>query len=446
MGEQREDKKIDKTSDFMKETIKQRPLNRKKLVRRTIITAAMAVIFGLVACVTFLLLEPVISNKLYPEEEPKQVVFVEEKENEMLPADMLVDDSEMHPEETEPPALQDAQIEQVLSEMKLGVEDYLSLSGAISEVARSVQNSVVKVVGITSDRDWFDNEYKNEDTISGVVIADNGKELLILAGIKSILDAESLEIVFANGDSYDAVIKEEDYNTGLAVLSITKSTIQKETLELAVPISMGTSSSVNLPGNPVIAIGSPMGTENSISMGMITTSSGLINLPDSAYKQIGTDIYGSPTASGILVNLRGQLIGVIDMSYNSSDMKNLISGIGISELKRLIECLSNNKEIAYLGIYGTDVTKEANEDMQVPFGAYIKEINMDSPAMDAGIQSGDVVVQIGETEITTYQELVNQLLKLRPDAEIQMLVMRQGPDGYTPMEITVTLGSQGQTK
>lgn len=446
MGEQREDKKIEKTSDFMKETIKQRPLNRKKLVRRTIITAAMAVIFGLVACVTFLLLEPVISNKLYPEEEPKQVVFVEEKENEMLPADMLVDDSEMHPQETEPPALQDAQIEQVLSEMKLGVEDYLSLSGAISEVARNVQNSVVKVIGITSDRDWFDNEYKNEDTISGVVIADNGKELLILAGIKSILDAESLEIVFENGDSYDAVIKEEDYNTGLAVLSITKSVIQKETLELATPISMGTSSSVNLPGNPVIAIGSPMGTEDSISMGMITTSSGLINLPDSAYKQIGTDIYGSPTASGILVNLRGQLIGVIDMSYNSNDMKNLISGIGISELKKLIECLSNDKKIAYLGIYGTDVTKEANEEMQVPLGAYIKEINMDSPAMDAGIQSGDVVVQIGETEITTYQELVNQLLKQRPDAEIQMLVMRQGPDGYTPMEITVTLGSQGQTK
>ena len=86
MEEQREDNKIEKTSDFMKETIKQRPLNRKKLVRRTIITAAMAVIFGLVACVTFLLLEPVISNKLYPEEEPKQVVFVEEKENEMLPA------------------------------------------------------------------------------------------------------------------------------------------------------------------------------------------------------------------------------------------------------------------------------------------------------------------------------------------------------------------------
>lgn len=435
---------IEKPSDFMKETIKQRPLNRKKLVRRTIITAAMAVIFGLVACVTFLLLEPVISNQLYPKEEPKQIVFVEETDNEILPEDMLVDESEMQPETTQSPVLGDAQIEQVLSEMKLGIEDYLSLSGAVSEVARNVQNSVVKVVGITSDRDWFDNEYKSEDVISGVVIADNGKELLILAGIKSILNAESLEIVFVNGDSYDAVIKEEDYNTGLAVLSITKSMIQKETLELAVPISMGTSSNINLPGNPVIAVGSPMGTENSISMGMVTTSSSLINLPDSTYRQIGTDIYGSTTASGILVNLRGQLIGIIDMSYNSSDMKNLISGIGISELKRLIECLSNGNEIAYLGIFGTDVTKEANEEMQVPFGAYIKEINMDSPAMDAGIQSGDVIVQVGTTDIPSYQELIHQLLKLRPGAEVSMTLMRQGPEGYTPIEVMVTLGSQNK--
>ena len=67
-------------TDFMKETIKQRPLNKRKLVRRTLITAAMAVIFGMVACFTFLLLEPVISNRLYPEEEPEAIVFEEETE------------------------------------------------------------------------------------------------------------------------------------------------------------------------------------------------------------------------------------------------------------------------------------------------------------------------------------------------------------------------------
>ena len=60
---------------FMIEKIKERPVNKKKLLRRTLITASMAVIFGLVACFTFLVLEPVISNWLYPEEEPQVVVF-----------------------------------------------------------------------------------------------------------------------------------------------------------------------------------------------------------------------------------------------------------------------------------------------------------------------------------------------------------------------------------
>ena len=64
-------------SGFMKETIKQRPINRRKLLRRTLITALMAVIFGLVACFTFLLLEPIISKHLYPEEEPETVIFTE---------------------------------------------------------------------------------------------------------------------------------------------------------------------------------------------------------------------------------------------------------------------------------------------------------------------------------------------------------------------------------
>ena len=114
-------------TDFLKETIKQRPLNRKKLIRKTIITAAMAVIFGLVACLTFLLLEPVISNRLYPEEKPSTVVLVEEKESEeILPEDMIADDSEMSPEPVTP-VLEDEQIAQVLSEMKLGVEDYIAL-------------------------------------------------------------------------------------------------------------------------------------------------------------------------------------------------------------------------------------------------------------------------------------------------------------------------------
>lgn len=435
-----EEKHNQETTDFMKETIKQRPLNRKKLIRRTLITAAMAVIFGTVACLTFLLLEPVISNRLYPEEEPSTVVFVEEtEENEILPEDMIADDSQMNPEPTDPPVLEDEQIAQVLSEMKLGVEDYGSLYGALSEVAKDVQKSMVTVVGVTSDVDWFNNAYENEGVSSGVIVADNGKELLILANINTIKDADSLRITFADNKKYAAALKRKDNNTGLAVLAVLKTDIQKSTLDAVKTVSLGTSAGSNMTGTPIIAVGQPIGAANSFCYGFITSIGSSINLPDSAYKWIATDIYGSKNATGVLVNLRGQVIGIIDTANNNGDIPNLIGAIGITELKKVIERLSNDKDIAYLGIHGADVTAQANEELGVPYGAYIMEIDMDSPAMEAGIQSGDVIIRLGEMEINTYSELVKCLTESEPAYTISIGLLRQGPEGYAEMELDVVL-------
>lgn len=429
-------------TDFMKETIKQRPLNRRKLVRRTLITAAMAVVFGLVACITFLLLEPVISNRLYPEEEPQTVVLVEEmEENEILPEDMIVDDSQMQPEPTEAPLLENEQIAQILAEMnlELGVEDYLSLLGNVKEVAKQARKSIVTVVGVTSDVGWLDNEYESEGAVSGVIVADNGKDLLILANVNSIKDADSIKVAFADGQEYPASMKKKDNNTGLAVISISKSIIQSSTLEIAKAAVLGTSGS-SLLGNPIIALGRPMGTEDSICYGNITSVGNAIKLPDSNYKYMITDIYGSANASGVIINLNGQVVGIIDMSHNTSDLKNLINAVGISELKKVVESLSNDSDIAYFGVYGTDVTQEANLSMGVPFGAYITEIDMDSPAMDSGIQSGDVIIKLDEAEINSYQELVKELLLREPGSEIKVELMRHGPDGYRELKLTVVLG------
>lgn len=429
-------------TDFMKETIKQRPLNRRKLVRRTLITAAMAVVFGLVACITFLLLEPVISNRLYPEEEPQTVVLVEEmEENEILPEDMIVDDSQMQPEPTEAPLLENEQIAQILAEMnlELGVEDYLSLLGNVKEVAKQARKSIVTVVGVTSDVGWLDNEYESEGAVSGVIVADNGKDLLILANVNSIKDADSIKVAFADGQEYPASMKKKDNNTGLAVISISKSIIQSSTLEVAKAAVLGTSGS-SLLGNPIIALGRPMGTEDSICYGNITSVGNAIKLPDSNYKYMITDIYGSANASGVIINLNGQVVGIIDMSHNTSDLKNLINAVGISELKKVVESLSNDSDIAYFGVYGTDVTQEANLSMGVPFGAYITEIDMDSPAMDSGIQSGDVIIKLDEAEINSYQELVKELLLREPGSEIKVELMRHGPDGYRELKLTVVLG------
>ena len=202
-----EEKRNQDHTDFMKETIKQRPLNRRKLVRRTLITAAMAVVFGTVACVTFLLLEPLISNRIYPEEEPQKIVFEEEtKEEEILPEDMIADDSQMQPEPTTVPAVEDEQIARILSEMELelevelGIEDYASLISSMGNAAKEVRESVVTVVGVTSDIGWLNNEYESEGAVSGLVVADNGKELLILSNVNSLKGADSLTAIFADGE------------------------------------------------------------------------------------------------------------------------------------------------------------------------------------------------------------------------------------------------------
>ncbi len=426
-------------TDFMKETIKQRPLNRKKLLRRTLITAAMAVVFGMVACLTFLLLEPIISKNLYPEEEPSTVVFVEEPEDEILPQDMIVDDSQMHPEPSEAPALVDEQIAQVLSEVKLGVEDYNSLYKGLSEVAQEVQKSMVTVVGVTSDVDWFNNAYENEGTISGVIIADNGIEFLILANIDAIEDAEMLKVIFSDNSQYMATIKKKDNNIGLAVLSVRKAIISKETLKNIKVVEMGSSAGNSLVGTPIIVVGQPMGVAGSLCYGFVTSAGSTIHLPDSVYKLITTDIYGSENATGILVNVKGQMIGMVNVIEHNEDIKNLISAIGITELKKVIQSLSNNDEIPYLGIYGADVTLEAHQELGVPYGAYIMEIDMDSPAMEAGIQSGDVIINLDGYIINSYTEFISYLIEKDPGETASICLYRQGPEGYAEMELEVLL-------
>lgn len=162
-------------------------------------------------------------------------------------------------------------------------------------------------------------------------------------------------------------------------------------------------------------------------------------MPDAAYKKITTDIYGSRNATGVLINLQGGVIGIIDNVNTSNDMGNLLTAYGITELKRMIEQMSNNRERCYLGVHGADVPQKAIEDMQIdtPAGAYIREIEIDSPAMAAGIQSGDVIIRVGDVEIMNYSELLAVLYTSKPEDVLTFTLMRQGHE----MQVDVTLGS-----
>ena len=467
------DKEQNSQNDFMIEKIKTRPINRRKLFRRTVITAVMAVIFGLIASFTFLVLMPVINNWLYPEEEPptEMVTFPEDQE-EMSPEDMLAENlptespdptptPEPDPSSDPEEIFQDEEqrIEELLqeflsqvildrnhySQMYKALRDYVynGYENADGEHVSALNSYMVTVRGITSNVDWFDNVHESSNQASGLVVADNGRDLLILVDYSSLQNAESL-VVDLDGGSYRAAaeLKGLDIKTNLAVVGIDLASIPEnliETGKLAVA-NLGSSVNVNtLVGTPVIALGMPMGTSDSIGYGMITSASTQILEPDRNYRLLLTDINGSRDAEGVLFNLQGQVVGIITGNKANSDMANLINAYGISEIKKIIQKLSNQAAFAYLGITGVNVTSEAHQSMGVPYGAFVTELEMDSPAMLAGIQAGDVITSINENVVASFSSYTSMLMDFSPGQTVQLTVMRQAQEDYREMSFSIEL-------
>lgn len=438
--------------NFMIEKIKQRPINKRRLIRRTLITASMAVIFGLIACFTFLILEPVISNWLYPEEKPEAIIFPEEPE-EMLPEEMLEEYIQPSPSPTPTPVpdseenmeserveLDEEQVQEILDHVVLDMDDYQQLYKVLSGYVEQLSRYMVVVTGTNSSTDWFANVYESKRDTSGTIIGNNGKELLILTDFNSVKKADQLMVTFHNGVQVDAQMMQYHEESNLAVLCINLNLLNPNMVESLPIVELGSSMQRNLVGSPVIAMGSPMGSCGTVGYGMITSTGNLITLTDVNFELMITDIYGSQNASGLLFNMRGQVVGYITTGKAGSDMRNVVSAYGISELKQLITRLTQGSKIPYLGITGVDVPKEANEQFQVPFGAYVREVDMDSPAMRAGIQSGDVIVGMNLTSVTRMRDYTDYLVRCDSDDTLTLSVMRQSQGEYKEMTFEITVG------
>ena len=433
-----------KKNDFVIEKIKERPINKKKLIKRTITTAFMAVMFGLIACFTFLVLEPVISDWLYPQEEPEIVLFPEEQE-EMEPEEMLSDN--LPTEATPTPsssalfsgALEQEQMQEILTAITLDENHYAQLYSSLADLFKEISRSTVIVTAIKSNADWLANVTESQTNVMGVVIGNNGKELLILTNYSPLKNADSLRLTFSGDYTIEGKLKQWHTASDIAILSVNVSDLGSK-IENIQTASFGSSSTQNLLFTPVLAIGSPQGECGSVGFGMITSESGQITMVDANYKLLLTDIYGSKSASGFLVNMKGQIIGMITTKKTTSDMPNVIAAYGISDLKKLISNLSEGSAIAYLGITGTDVSVEANIEAQVPIGVYVKNVAMDSPAMKAGIQPGDIITSIGNTIVTNYSNYYNAITYLESGSTVKLKIKRQFQNEYREMEFDILLG------
>ena len=208
---------------FVQEKIKERPMNKRKLFRKTIITATSAVGFGLIACVTFLLLEPVISNWISPEEYTK-VVFPEE-ETEKAPEELLTEENvAMETQEEEKQQISE-QVAAEATDGKLALKSYQTLYDELYSIALEASKSIVTVTGVSQDTDWFQNEVENKNETSGVIVAENGLQRFVLADINGLPDAESYTVTLSDGSMASLELKRRDQNTGLAIFTIDRKSV-----------------------------------------------------------------------------------------------------------------------------------------------------------------------------------------------------------------------------
>lgn len=408
---------------FVKEKIKKQPFYQNKTLRRAALQLIFSVVCGAVACFVFVIVHPWM-ERTFGEQEMTEITIPQEEEEE------TVTEPQEETEDEEPVVITEPR--------ELEVEDYADLYTKLKEVADTAGKSLVTVTASSSGTDWFNETYESRRELSGLLVGNNGVELLILASYSQVEGADTLQAAFADGSTLAAVLKNYDSVTDLAVLSVNLADVEEDTLESIRMAELGSSKSLKA-GEPVIAVGSPAGIAGSVKYGNLVASGYKVSVIDGEYNLLITDMERSEKGSGVLLNLSGQVIGLLEDSYLNSSNEGALTAYAISDMKDIIEHLSNSQDLVYMGIHGTDVTEEISEAQGIPAGVYVTGMEADSPAMNSGIQAGDIITEINGKTITSLSQIREMLLKFSREQVIQVVVMRQGKDGYKEIECSVTL-------
>lgn len=447
---------------FMKESIKKQPPDWKKIVLLIAGWLALAALGGLVAAAVFAVTEPKIAEAVTREEPPAKVDIPGDEDpnsgqepDETITAssasasvDSSGSGSEISSSTVDSSTSESSVSESTVSESteengaaegtESSLKNYEALYQDMLGVTEKPKQALVTVIGITNQMDYFNQNYENQQQISGLIVADNGQDLFILTEYRIVENVERIQVTFWDETMVDATYQRHDPSTGLTIVKVDESKLDEETRDGLAVAPLGSSYLVSQ-GDPVVAVGSPVGYSDSIAYGVVTSVTNKISALDNEYNLLTTDILGSTDGSGILVNLDGEIVGIIAQSYSAKG-NNVVTGIAISQIKKLIENLSNNVSRAYIGIRGQDVTEELSDKTGIPKGVLISRVADDSPAMMAGMKEYDVIVKLGEHKVETIKQYHEQLGKYSTGDVVTVTAMRKGAEGYAEMTFDVTMG------
>ncbi len=274
---------------------------------------------------------------------------------------------------------------------------------------------------------------------SGVIIDRSGE---ILTNAHVVNEADKVTVLLKDGRTFEGKVQGVDEVTDLAVVKINAGG--------DVPVApLGNSSAVQV-GDWAIAVGNPLGLDNTVTLGIVSTlkrSSREVGIPDKRLDFIQTDAAINPgNSGGPLLNERGEVIGI------NTAIRAGATGIGfaipIDKAKAIKDQLMRGEKIShpYLGVQMTTLTPELarqnnsdpNSAVTVPEikGVLVVRVLPDSPAAAAGLRRGDAIVQIDGQSVTTAEQLQSIVDNSRVGQALQVKVQR----GNQTQQLTVRTG------
>jgi len=286
----------------------------------------------------------------------------------------------------------------------INISDYSNTSIAVAEkvlpsvVGITVTYQVNSIFGATS----------GDATGSGIIISEDGYILTNNHVISSessssfyaISEATDIKVnIYNDKESYKATVVGTDAYTDLAVLKIDKTGLT--------PAVLGNSDESKV-GEYVMAIGNPLGMDYSVTTGIISAINREVQSEGTTYLAIQTDAaINSGNSGGALVNANGEVIGINTLKLSGNGVEGIGFAIPISSTTSIINQLIEFKEVKrpYIGIAGSSVDETLTKKYNIPQGIYVDEIQKDSPAEKGGLQVGDIIIKIEDTEVKSVNEL-----------------------------------------
>lgn len=324
----------------------------------------------------------------------------------------------------------------------------------VSDMVEEVMPAMVSIINnYTETVNFFGQTFTQEtpSSGSGIIVAQNDTELLIVSNYHVIADATSLEVTFIDGNTAEAKVKGTDADMDLAVIAVALDTISQETSDAISIATLGDSDNLKL-GEPVVAIGNALGYGQSVTNGIVSALNREITLSDgSTGTFIQTNAAINPgNSGGALLNINGEVIGINSNKIGGEAIEGMGYAIPISSASPIISDLLERQtrdEVeeenrGYIGIKLQVVTSKNSQMYNMPIGVYVISVEEGSGAEAAGIMPGDIITRFDGEKITTYDDLQGILQYYAAGDTAQITIMRLERGEYVEYELDITLSGK----